>query len=80
MFSRHTNRTFLNLGEKKICETTKDTGDNDDHFYVVPSEKIKFIRISNLLIFHFEVDVACTYVPTYSCAFEVKRIIFCSEF
>ena len=56
MFSRHTNRTFLNLGEKKICETTKDTGDNDDHFYVVPSEKIKFIRISNLLILYFYVE------------------------
>ena len=39
------------LGEN-IMGTTKDTaGDNDDHFYVVPSEKIKFIRISCLLCF-----------------------------
>ena len=40
---------FSDLGEN-IMRTTKDTGDNDDHFYVVPSEKIKFIRISTFVL------------------------------
>ena len=50
MFCRKTE--LFDLGEN--MRTTKDTGDNDDHFYVVPSEKIKFIRISTfVLVLHY---------------------------
>lgn len=37
------------LGEEENYEKRKDTGDNDDHFYVVPSEKINWKILHQLL-------------------------------